>query len=74
MLNKDLIQQKAASIMNQLAAALGEGNADAASAAFQTFQTTILESIEAEFEQYRTISDMAVLQQRGLRTLTSEET
>lgn len=74
MLNKDLIQQKAASIMNQLAAALGEGNADAASTAFQTFQTTILESIEAEFEQYRTISDMAVLQQRGLRTLTSEET
>ena len=37
-------------------------------------QKSICDMIEKEFEQYHGINDMAVLQSRGLRALTSEET
>lgn len=73
MINKDLIKQKATQMMQKLSDALTAGNAEQAAEAFQEMQTGYLEAIEQEFEQYRDVNDMAVLQQRGLRALTSEE-
>lgn len=73
MINKDLIKQKATQMMQKLSDALTAGNVEQAAEAFQEMQTGYLEAIEQEFEQYRDVSDMQVLQQRGLRALTSEE-
>lgn len=72
--NKDLVKQQAQQSMQKISDALASNNVEAAAEALQEMQNGIAESIEQEFQQYRDVNDMAVLQQRGLRTLTSEET
>lgn len=74
MFNKDLVKQQTQQSMQKISDALASNNVEAAAEALQEMQNGICESIEAEFNQYRDVTDMNVLQQRGLRTLTSEET
>lgn len=74
MFNKDLVKQQTQQSMQKISDALASNNVEAAAEALQEIQNGICESIEAEFNQYRDVTDMNVLQQRGLRTLTSEET
>lgn len=72
MINKDLIKQESNRFMQDMSAALKAGDADGAAKALQAMQDGICNAIEKEFEQYGG-ADMAVLEQRGLRRLTSEE-
>lgn len=74
MFNRDLISQEVKTIFNALSEAIASGNADAAAEAFAQAQENLCNTIEQEFEQYQNVSDVAVLQSRGLRTLTAEET
>ena len=73
MINKDLIKQQNEGIMQKMADALQNNDVEGAADALQSFQNSVAERIEAEFEQYKNVTDMGVLQQRGLRVLTSEE-
>lgn len=73
MLNKDLVNETTKEYFQELAKALQSGDSEGAAKAMQSMQTQICQMIEKEFEQYGNISDMAVLQSRGLRPLTSEE-
>ena len=72
MINKDLIRQESNKFMQDMSAALKAGDAEGAAKALQAMQDSICNAIEKEFEQYGG-ADMAVLEQRGLRRLTSEE-
>ena len=72
MINKDLIRQESNRFMQDMSAALKAGDAEGAAKALQAMQDGICAAIEKEFEQYGG-ADMAVLEQRGLRRLTSEE-
>lgn len=74
MRNKDLIKQENQKLMQALADALQKNDVDAAAEAMQNLQEHVCSVIETEFEQYKDVTDMAVLQSRGLRTLTSDET
>ena len=74
MMNKDLINKASTKYFEDLSAALKNGDSEAAGKAMQDMQNAICEMIEKEFEQYHGINDVAVLQSRGLRALTSEET
>ena len=73
MKNKDMMNQEIDRIFQSMATALKTGNPDGAAEAFKDAQMNVCEMIEKEFEQYQGVSDMAVLQNRGLRMLTSEE-
>ena len=73
MINKDLIKQANMATMQKLSNALQSNDVEAAASAMQELQTSVCDQIEAEFEQYKDVSDMSVLQSRGLRALTSEE-
>lgn len=72
-MNKDLINKASTKYFEDLSAALKNGDSEAAGKAMQDMQNAICEMIEKEFEQYHGINDVAVLQSRGLRALTSEE-
>lgn len=72
--SKDLIRQNATAIFNKMSDALANNDAEGAAAAMEDFQNSVCAAIDAEFEQYRNVTDMAVLQSRGLRALTTEET
>lgn len=74
MINNDLINQESQKFMQGMMSALQSGDAEAAAKALQEMQTGICNIIEQEFEQYHGTGDMEVLQSRGLRMLTSEET
>ncbi len=74
MMNKDLINKASTKYFDDLSAALKNGDSEAAGKAMQDMQNAICDMIEKEFEQYHGINDVAVLQSRGLRALTSEET
>ena len=74
MMNKDLINKASTKYFEDLSAALKNGDSEAAGKALQEMQNSICEMIEKEFEQYHGVNDVAVLQSRGLRVLTSEET
>ena len=74
MITKDLMKAQNAQVMQKMYEALQKGDVEAATAALQEMQTSVAEVIEKEFEQYKDVSDIAVLQSRGLRALTSEET
>ncbi len=74
MLNNDLINQESQKFMQKMMNALQDNDAEQAAAALQEMQNSICQMIEQEFEQYKGIGDMDVLQERGLRKLTSEET
>ena len=74
MLNNDIINQESKKFMKKMMDALQNDSADQAAEALQEMQTSICQMIEQEFEQYKGVGDMDVLQDRGLRKLTSEET
>lgn len=74
LVNKDLVNQESRKFMQSMMDALQKDDAEAAAKAMQEMQNNICQIIEQEFEQYRGIGDMEVLQNRGLRRLTSEET
>lgn len=74
MLNNDVINQESKKFMQKMMEALQNDNADQAAEALQEMQTSICQMIEQEFEQYKGVGDMDVLQERGLRKLTSDET
>ena len=74
MINRDLINETSTKFFEDLTNALRENDSEAAGRALQEMQGSICNMIEKEFEQYHGINDMAVLQSRGLRVLTSEET
>ena len=73
MKNNDLINQESRKFMEKMMNALQENDAEGAAQVMQEMQNNICQIIEAEFEQYKGVSDMEVLQNRGLRRLTSEE-
>lgn len=74
MLNNDLINQESQKFMQKMMSALQNNDAEQAAGALQEMQNGICQMIEQEFEQYKGVGDMDVLQERGLRKLTSEET
>lgn len=74
MRNSDLINQESKKFMQNMSAAIKAGDVEAAAKAMQDMQNGICQAIEQEFEQYKGVGDMDVLQSRGLRKLTSEET
>lgn len=74
MLNNDLINQESKKFMQKMMNALQSDDAGQAAEALQEMQNSICQMIEQEFEQYKGVGDMDVLQSRGLRKLTSEET
>lgn len=74
LVNKDLVNQESRKFMQSMMDAFQKDDAEAAAKAMQEMQNNICQIIEQEFEQYRGIGDMEVLQNRGLRRLTSEET
>lgn len=74
MKNNDLIDGESKKFMQKMMAALEENDAGKAAEAMQEMQNGICQIIEQEFEQYKGVGDMDVLQDRGLRRLTSEET
>ena len=73
MKNKDMMNQEVKNIFQSMAQAMKNNDPDGAAEAFQKAQLNLCEMIEKEFEQYQGVSDMNVLQNRGLRMLTSEE-
>jgi len=73
MKNKDLMKQENFKIVQKLSEAMQAGDADAAAQAIQELHESVATRIEQEFEQYGNVTDMMVLQSRGLRALTSEE-
>lgn len=74
MKNLDLIKQQYRNNMQQLFTALQSNDADKAAEVAQQMQSDLMQGIEAEFEQYKNVTDMSVLQARGLRALTADET
>lgn len=74
MMNRDLMNESSNKFFADLSKALKNNDSEAAAKALQEMQTSICNMIEKEFEQYNGMSDMAILQSRGLRVLTSEET
>lgn len=74
MKNNDLIDQESQKFMQKMMDALQANDARKAAEAMQEMQNGICQIIEQEFEQYKGVGDMDVLQDRGLRRLTSEET
>lgn len=73
MKNKDIMRQENFKIVQKLSEAMQAGDADAAAEAIQELHESVATRIEQEFEQYGNVTDMMVLQSRGLRALTSEE-
>ena len=73
MINRDEINERVKTIFQSLGEAIKNDDAEAAAEAFQEAQVQLCETIEQQFNQYGSIADIAVLQQRGLRALTSEE-
>lgn len=74
MKNRDVINQEAKEFVQKLSDALQADDAEGAAVALQEMQDHIAQAVEKEFEQYKSEGDMKVLQERGLRQLTSEET
>lgn len=74
MKNNDLVNQESKKFMQKMSEALQNNDAEAAAKAMQEMQNEICQIIEQEFEQYKGVGDMEVLQSRGLRKLTSNET
>ena len=74
MKNLDLIRQQYRNNMQQLFTALQSNDAEKAAEVAQQMQSDLMQGIEAEFEQYKNVTDMSVLQARGLRGLTADET
>lgn len=74
MKNKDVLMQEKAKILQKMNEAIEKNDADAFAAAFEELSMNIQESILNEVEQQRQADDVAILNGRGVRQLTSDET
>lgn len=73
MRNKDVLAMEKAKILEKMNAAIMDNDQDAFAAAFEELSMNIQENILAEVDLIRQQSDTAVLANRGVRQLTSEE-
>lgn len=73
MLNKDLLQEKNKQLMQSLSEALKADDTDKMTECLQQFATGVEQRIIEEYADLRNNNDIAVLAQRGVRQLTSEE-
>lgn len=73
MINKDLLNQKKAEIMNRLNQAMKDGNEEAFAQAFTDFTQHIQDAVMEEARGLVQAADTNVLVGRGVRQLTSEE-
>ena len=74
MKNKDVLMQEKAKILQKMNEAIEKNDADAFAAAFEELSMNIQESILNEVEQQRQADNVAILNGRGVRQLTSDET
>lgn len=74
MKNKDVLMQEKAKILQKMNEAIEKNDAEAFAAAFEELSMNIQESILNEVEQQRQADDVAILNGRGVRQLTSDET
>lgn len=73
MKNLDIMKQEHQAIVQKMQAAFTSGDTDAFSAAWGDFANAIMESVIKEATGLIGVNDSAVLAQRGVRQLTSEE-
>lgn len=73
MLNKDTLSMKQLEITQRISNAAKDGDNEAFEAGLQDLFLNIQEDILAQAEASRSIADVAVLAQRGVRQLTSDE-
>ncbi len=73
MLNRDLLQEKNKELMQKLSQALKEDDSDKMAEYLQQFSEGVQECILQEYDDLRGNNDIAILAQRGVRQLTSEE-
>lgn len=74
MKNLDLIQAARNEILQRMSKAITEGNTDEYAQAFNELAESIQNAVIGEYNQAINARDTAVLAQRGIRQLTSEET
>ena len=73
MLNKDLLQAKNSDLMKKLSEAIKNDDENSMAEAFETFAEGVQEVIIQEYSDLRGTNDTAILAQRGVRQLTSDE-
>lgn len=73
MLNKDLLQAQNKDLMQKLSQALKEDDSDKMAEYLQQFSEGVQDCILQEYADLRGTNDTAILAQRGIRQLTSEE-
>lgn len=73
MLNKDLLQKQNSELMQQLSDALKVDDTEKMGTCLQKFAEGVQERILKEYEDLRGNNDTAILAQRGVRQLTSDE-
>lgn len=73
MLNKDLLQANNANLMKQLHEAIKNDDEKSMTEAFQKFSEGVQNVILQEYDDLRGTNDTAILAQRGVRQLTSDE-
>ena len=74
MKNKDVLMQEKTKILQKMNEAIEKNDADAFAAAFEELSQNIQENILNEVDQQRQAADVAILNGRGVRQLTSDET
>lgn len=74
MRNKDVLMQEKTKILQKMNEAIEKNDTEAFAMAFEELSQNIQENILNEVEQQRQASDVAILNGRGVRQLTSDET
>ena len=74
MKNLDTLQQKKSEILQRINQAVKDGNEESFAAAFTEFTDILQEAVMAEARGLVQAADNTILQGRGVRALTSEET
>lgn len=73
MTNLDALNQKKTAILQKMSDAMANNDTTAFQTAFNELADEIGSAVKADFEQYRSDADSAILAQRGVRQLTSKE-
>lgn len=73
MQSEDLVQQKRTEIMQRMADATRDNNAEAFTQAWLELSDQIAQNLRAEFQQAQDVQDAGILAARGCRVLTSAE-
>lgn len=73
MTNLDALNQKKTAILQKMSDAMANNDTTAFQTAFNELADEIGSAVKADFEQYRSDADSAILAQRGVRQLTSGE-